>query len=63
MSVRRDLERIHDILMQLAEAPECVKISHYDPDAIRIIARGLERAIRHYKSESLRTIKYHRKRY
>ena len=59
MSVRRDLERIQDILVDLKEREDCAAITGYDKIAIECFLQGLERAIKRYKTEARRVRKYY----
>ena len=55
-----DLERIRQILLDIAERPDCVEVTHYDSIAIMRFIEGLDRAIKRYKSEAKRVRKYYR---
>jgi len=59
MSVVRHLERLREILKDIAKRKDCAEITHYDKIAMDIFVESLERAIKRYKSESARVKKYY----
>lgn len=59
MSVQRHLEHCRDILVKIADRPDCAEITGYDKIAIEVFAKGIESAIKRYKSEAIRVRKYY----
>jgi len=59
VSIQRKLQRCRDILVKIAERPDCGDITGYDKIAIDVFVGGIEAAIRRYKSESIRARKYY----
>lgn len=61
MSVVRRLERCRNILLKIADRPDCAEITGYTDFSINIFVDGLTRAIKHYESEARRVSRYYRK--
>jgi hypothetical protein len=62
MSVVKNLQTIRGILLDIADRPDCGEITRYNSLSIRIFVEGgLDRAIKHYKSEAKRVKKYYKR--
>lgn len=60
MSVQRGLERLREIILTIAERPDCAEITRYDKIALNCFVEALDKAINRYKSEAARIRKYTR---
>ena len=60
MSVQKGLRTIRIILVKLAERPDCVEVCSYEgSQLIDVWIPILDRAIKRYESEAIRTRKYY----
>ena len=62
--VEADLMRAKEMLLKIAEHPDCVKLLGYDGWQVQwFIQGGIDRALKHYRSEAKRVKERHRRKY
>ena len=62
LTVLPHLERVRQILLEMAARPDCADITGYSDFGIKYhVEKGLDRAIKRYKSEAKRVSKYYKR--
>jgi len=59
LSVQRDLERVRDVLKELAKRPDCAELTGFSQWAVRRWVETLERVLKRYGKEAKRVRKYY----
>lgn len=55
--MQRRLQRCKEILLKIAERPDCTDITGYGKSSIELFVWGIDSAIKRYKSEAVRVRK------